>query len=193
MYELKVRITGKSPLLLHNGRLADPTDEIVGEMKKITAKGKSKTSEDLLELSRLEFMGGLYTDESGEPCIPGEVLESCLKSGARVAKNGKKIEAGAFVAEQTVPLQYQGPRDVAGLWADKSFVHRSGVKVGQARVIRTRPKFAKWACEFTIEYQPEVIDREDIVRALEDAGNLKGLCDYRPRYGRFVVEVVNVS
>ena len=192
MSELKVRITGKAPLLLHNGRLADPTDEVVREMKKITAKGKNKTDEDLIELSRLEFLGGMYTDEDGEPCIPGEVLESCLKSGARVAKNGKKIEAGAFVSEYTVPLQYSGPRDVDSLWADKRFVHRAGVKVGQARVIRTRPKFDKWSCEFTVEYQPEVIDREDIVRALEDAGNLKGLCDYRPRHGRFNVEVLSV-
>ena len=192
MATLNVRITGKSPLLLHNGRLADPTDEVVREMKKITAKGKNKTDEDLIELSRLEFKGGMYFDENEEPCIPGEVLESCLKSGARVAKNGKKIEAGAFVSEQTVPLQYSGPRDIKSLWADKRFVHRAGVKVGQARVIRTRPKFDQWACEFTVEYQPEVIDREDIVRAMEDAGNLKGLCDYRPRHGRFNVEVLSV-
>jgi hypothetical protein len=191
MAELKVRITGKAPLLLHNGRLADPTDEVAREMKKITAK-RTKTDEDHLELSRLEFTGGLYTDENGEPCIPGEVLESCLKSGAKVAKNGKKIEAGAFVSEYNVPLQYPGPRDADALWADKRFVHRSGVKVGQARVMRTRPKFDKWACEFTVEYQPEVINREEVVRALEDAGNLKGLCDYRPRHGRFNVEVLSV-
>lgn len=191
MEELKVRITGKAPLLLHNGRLADPTDEVAREMKKITSK-RSKTDDDHLELSRLEFIGGMYTDENNEPCIPGEVLESCLKSGAKVAKNGKKIAAGAIVSEYTVPLQYSGPRDIDSLWADKRFVHRSGVKVGQARVIRTRPKFDKWACEFTVEYQPEVIDREDIVRAIEDAGNLKGLCDYRPRHGRFNVEVLSV-
>lgn len=191
MAELKVRITGKAPLLLHNGRLADPTDEVAREMKKITSK-RTKTDDDHLELSRLEFMGGLYTDENNEPCIPGEVLESCLKSGAKVAKNGKKIAAGALIPEYTVPLQYSGPRDVDSLWADKRFVHRSGVKVGQARVIRTRPKFDQWACEFTIEYQPEVIDREEVVRAIEDAGNLKGLCDYRPRHGRFNVEVLSV-
>jgi hypothetical protein len=190
MSELKVRITGKSPILLHNGRLADPTDDIVREMKKITSK-RSKTDEDHLELSRLEFLGSLYLDENGRVVIPGEVLESCIKSGAKVARNGKKIEAGAFVNEIKVPLEYEGPKTVDGLWADKRFVHKAGVKVGTARVIRTRPVFEKWACEFTVEYNPEVINRDEVLRALEDAGTLKGLCDYRPRHGRFYVEVLN--
>lgn len=190
MSELKVRITGKSPLLLHNGQLADPTNDVVREMKKITSK-RNKTDEDHLELNRLEFLGSLYLDAEGHVVIPGEVMESCIKSGAKVSKNGKKVEAGAFVSEYAIPLEYNGPKNPDGLWADKRYVYKAGVKVGTARVIRTRPKFDQWACEFTIEYQSDVLNRDEIIKALEDAGNLKGLCDYRPRHGRFNVEVLN--
>jgi hypothetical protein len=190
MSEIKFKITGKSPLLMHNGRLADPLDEVTREMKKVTSK-RNKTDEDHDELGRLEFIGGLYTDDSGAPCIPGVVMESCIRSGAKVAKNGKKVEAGSFVTDFTIPLQYNGPKDVDGLWADKRFVYRAGVKVGQARIIRTRPKFDQWSCEFTVEFNTEVIDHDELVRAVTDAGNLKGLCDYRPRHGRFETEVVS--
>jgi hypothetical protein len=183
------RITGKSPLLLHNGQLADPTNKVVSEMKKITSK-RQKTDEDHQELARLEFLGSLYLDSDGAPCIPGLVMESCLKSGAKVAKNGKKLEAGVFIVEENIPIQYNGPKNADALWEDGGFIFRAGVKVGQARVIRTRPKFSEWACEFSVEFDSEIIDREEVIRAVVDAGNIKGLCDYRPRHGRFETEVV---
>lgn len=189
MAEIKVRITGKSPLLLHNGQLADPTNKIALEMKKITGK-KKKTIDDHIELGRLGFIGGFYLDENKHPCIPGDVMFACLKEGAKNSKNGKKIEASAFIKEFVIPIQYDGPKDIDLLWQDEKFVSRLMVKIQQSRTVRTRPKFDEWVLEFTIEYMPDVIDYSDIVRALEDAGTLKGLCDHRPRYGRFDVEVL---
>ena len=189
MAEIKFRLTGKSPLLMHNGRLADPLDVATREIKKVTSKRK-KTDDDHVELSRLEFLGSLYTDESGPPCIPGDVMAACIKSGAKEAKNGTKFDKGVFITDYAIPLQFDGPKNVDALWADKRFVHRAGVKVGQARVIRTRPKFDQWACEFSLEFNPEVLDHDEVVQGVTDAGNLKGLCDYRPRHGRFETEVI---
>lgn len=186
MAEMKVRIVGKSPLLLHNGHLADPTNKIVQETKKVSSK-KNKTIDDHIELGRLGFIGGFYLDESQQPCIPMEVMFACLKSGAKVSKNGKKIEAGAFIKEFTIPIQYEGPKSVDALWEDDRFVSKLMVKVQQSRVTRVRPKFNNWALEFTVEYMPDVIDGSEIVEALKNAGTLKGLCDNRPRYGRFDV------
>lgn len=189
MAEIKVRIVGKSPLLLHNGQLADPTHRISLEMKKITSK-RNKTIDDHIELGRLNFIGSFYLDENNHPCVPSEVMFACIKSGAKNSRNGTKIEAGAFIKEFTIPIQYEGPKNIDALWENDKFVSRLMVRVQKARTVRIRPKFDKWSLTFTIEHMPDVIDYSDIVKALEDAGTLKGLCDNRPRYGRFNVEIL---
>lgn len=129
---IKLTITGTSPLLVHNIRLANPLDPIAREMKTISAKRK-KTDEDHELLARLEFEGGLYwTDDIG-PYIPGVNVEKALVEGGRITKQGKQVERGLFVSDNEIPLLYSGPRDVKGLWADQSFVSTMAVKVGQSR------------------------------------------------------------
>lgn len=70
MKKFTLTLTGVTPLLVHNARLADPLDPIVRQTKPISGK-RSKTEEDHLELARLEFIGGLYYDQaSDQSCQP---------------------------------------------------------------------------------------------------------------------------
>lgn len=181
---IKLTITGTSPLLVHNIRLANPLDPIAREMKTISAKRK-KTDEDHELLARLEFEGGLYwTDDIG-PYIPGVNVEKALVEGGRITKQGKQVERGLFVSDNEIPLLYSGPRDVKGLWADQSFVSTMAVKVGQSRVMRTRPMFRQWMLEAVAELDSGLLSVEQLQAIADDAGSMVGLGDYRPRYGRF--------
>jgi len=63
------------------------------------------------------------------------------------------------------------------------------VRVGQARIMRTRPVFNQWACQFTVYYDDEQVNEVDVIRAIEDAGTKSGVGDFRPRFGRFEIVV----
>lgn len=184
MYEqMEVRIKGIAPLIVHNGHLANPLNPIVKKMKEVSKK-RNKTDEDLERLAELEHFGGLYLDEKERPIIPGEVIESLLIAGAKKHKMGPKAKSG-IICEGLFPILYDGPKTPEGLFRDKNFVDSRLVKVGQARVLRTRPIFKDWACEFIVNFLPSQLNERDIELFIDTAGIEVGLCDYRPRFGRF--------
>src|SRR3954467_2600395 len=86
--------SGGSPLVCHNERLADPLDDIVRTISTFTAKRK-KTEADHMEIARLEFLGGLYTNGNG-PCLPAWNILRCLQDGARRHKRGLDVPRGIY-------------------------------------------------------------------------------------------------
>ncbi|MGD9604456.1 MAG: hypothetical protein AB7V59_21790 [Gammaproteobacteria bacterium] len=192
MARFRMTCTGTTPLLMHNARLSNPLDEIAKAMKRVTSK-RTKTEEDHEELARLEHLGGLYLDPDLGPYLPGQNFERCLVDAARITKSGKKIERGVFVETNVNPLAYTGPRDVDGLWKDENFRHSASVKVGTNRVTRTRPQFRQWAVEAEGQYDPAVINLDELAEIAGTAGRMIGLGDWRPRYGRFEALVEKVA
>lgn len=189
---IRVRLTGVAPLLLHSARLCDPSDEITRAMKAITskpAKGKNaKTPDDLVELQRLEFLGGLYWSDDLGPYIPSSNIEGLIRDGAKSVRMGSATEAG--LQAEDAPLLYDGPRDPDELWSSGRFHDVRSTVVGRARVMRTRPVFRSWAIETTVTLFGLGIQAESIPTWLAHAGTYVGLGDYRPKFGRFVVEVI---
>jgi hypothetical protein len=53
--------------------------------------------------------------------------------------------------------------------------------------MRTRPIFPEWELEFTVEYSPDLVQRDRLEEWVEVAGRQIGLSDWRPNYGRFEV------
>lgn len=185
MYQkLTLHLSGLSGLLMHNGQLADPLSPFARAIKSVSAR-RTKTDSDHLELARLEFMGSLYLQD-GEPCLPGEMIEAVLLQGARRSKQGKQA-AAAIVCEGNHKLDYPGPRSPDGLWEDESFRLRAGVRVGTARVMRTRPVFRQWSSVVLIEFNDAIVNATDVVKWATVAGAEIGLGDWRPRFGRFAV------
>lgn len=182
---LRFRITGAAPLLMHNGRLADPLDEHARGMAVVAAK-RAKTEADHLRLAELEFLGGLYLS-GGVPCIPGEMIEAALVRAAAQARRAPKARAGLLVRDDP-RLEYEGPQDPHALWADARFRLRAPVRVGMSRVMRTRPMFATWAAEVAVEFLPGLLNAADVRGFLVAAGEQVGIGDWRPRFGRFWVE-----
>lgn len=84
-------------------------------------------------------------------------------------------------------LDFDGPTTPEALWDDQRFVDCRGVKVGQAKVMRYRPIFLDWACELEVAINTDVLDLQEVKKAIEDSGKLIGVCEYRPRFGRFEV------
>jgi hypothetical protein len=158
-------------------------------LKEITGRRK-KTDEDTLEIRHLEWQGSLYLDDKGRPCIPVDNVLALVIEGARKDKNGKEAESGVMpdAGAESFLLEYEGPRDLAALYADSRFVDCRGVGVNGKRIMRTRPIFREWKLKIRLIYNEDVIDEATIQQALEMSGERVGLGDYRPRFGRFTVE-----
>lgn len=181
---LRLRITGVSPLLMHSGALASPMNPIAREMKAVSSK-RAKTDADFEELARLEFLGSLYLS-GGEPCIPGEVFETCLVQAAKKARRGAPAKAG-IICDGNFALDYDGPRTPHELWAEERFRFVAGVRIG-ARVMRTRPRFDRWEATIDVDYLPDQINEREVLEFSVVAGRTIGIGDWRPRFGRFTVE-----
>ena len=183
--QIKFRVRGVSPLMMHNPQLADPLNPFSKELKKITSKRK-KTDEDYAEMAKIEFLGGLYLNDKEYPCIPGEMIEAAIVAGAKKNKMGPAAKSGIIV-DGNFRLEYKGPKTPDALFADDNFRNTSRCRVGTSAVMRTRPIFKEWECEFVVNYLPDVVSEEDVISFVENAGRLCGWGDWRPRHGRFEV------
>lgn len=189
---LKARWTGFRPLVMHNGALADPENKIVLDMRKITSKGSKKTTpEDLVELARLEWLGGLYWDENDGMIIPSDNIERCIQLGAQKSRNGKDVQAAVFCVAPHAKIEHAGPKTKDKLQQDPRFSLRKGVVIKKSRVFRVRPMVPTgWSITFELQYDSSIIGRNALIKAMQDAGALVGLGDWRPKFGRFSVEVI---
>ena len=191
MKTLKVKWTGLRPLLMHNAQLSDPLNPTVRKIKEHTAKKTKKTDFDLEEIDRLSYLGSMYLSESGKPCIPSDNIERCIQLGAQKKRMGKDVAAAVLCSDAEYELDYDGPKDPELMYKQPRFVSRKSVAVAQARVMRVRPMIPTgWELVFSLEYDESVINERAIVDAMNDAGSLVGLGDWRPKFGRFTVEVI---
>jgi len=179
------KVKSVTPLLMHNGRLANPLDPFQKDLHKMTHK-RGKTDADLEEISRREFYGGIYWNSEMGPHIPDLLMQACLQEGAKKFKLGKQFKSAVFV-NGDIKLEYDGPRTVEELWDNRDFANQSMVRVGTNKTLRTRPLFKDWSGSVTITYDESVVDEQQVKQSLEVAGRFVGVGDWRPRYGRFTV------
>lgn len=189
---IKVKWTGIRPLILHNGLLADPTNPFTRKIRDITSKGSKKlTDADYEQRDQLEWEGSLYWSDKIGIYIPSDNVERCIQLGAQKSRLGKDVQAVCFCQEEEIKLDYNGPREKEKLMNNPRFQIRRGVRVQKSRIIRVRPMIPTgWSITFTIEYDETVINEKNIIKAMIDAGALIGLGDWRPKFGRFTVEIL---
>lgn len=189
MEQINIKINGTSPLMMHSDRLANPLLADTKMHKSLTSKRK-KTDDDHLAIARSEFVSSCYWTKDDSFFIPGPNLDATFLAGAKLQKLGTHWKRGALVLENRVKLIHPGPKTPDLLWESPENVDCRGVKVGTAKIMRYRPIFLKWSAELTVSLNADVLNVEEAKKAIEDAGALIGVCEYRPRFGRFAVQYV---
>jgi hypothetical protein len=193
MIRIEATLVGITPLLMHNGRLTDPTDECAKALKDLT-KIRKKTEEHQRMISKVEWLGGLYWDDAlGCVALPADMIWAVTIEGAKKSKNGVKAKAAVIETKEVYPLVYEGPKDKESLLDDPRFTYRKRVGVMNAAVMRTRPIFRSWQLPISLDVNKSVLDPKEVVQALHFAGEQVGLGDWRPRFGRFEVTGVKVT
>lgn len=191
MKMLSFRIESSRPLLMQAETLANPLSSITQARKAVAGKRK-KTEDDHNWLLHIEWKASLYHDSEIGPYLPAINIESCIADAAKATRQGRLVKQALCVMTDKSPLEYDGPRDVAGLYGGGSsaFVDMRGVNVNGKKVMRARPQFLKWAAEFDVSVMDDLLDPADVVRIVEHAGRVIGIGTYRPRFGRFEIASV---
>ena len=192
MKTLKVTWKGVTPLIMHSCQCVNPLHPISRELKKYTSKRK-KTEDDLIKISNLEWEAGAYWRDDMGLYIPAENIEATLVNGAKANKKGKDIQKYCTIQGLFIPFDYGANLTKEQLIADWKFRDTRAMTVARAKINRTRPRFDNWSITFELNYAEDKIDAETIKDAMEYAGAYVGLCDSRPKYGKFVAVIEEVE
>jgi len=168
MYKINVTIEGTRPLLQNRFSGGDEEGQ--------TAKRKTVfNSED-------EAKKRLYQDEKGIIYQPGEQIEGALIKAATEFKwKGRKsfkdiVKSGIFVEPEIIPHKYPE-------WE----IDLRPVTIQRSRIMRARPRFNKWALDFSIIVTHDALPKAVLKELLDHAGRYMGIGDYRPKFGTFIV------
>ena len=192
MKKIKCKFHGLSPLIMHSCQCVNPLHPISIKMKKITSK-RTKTEEDIMALSDVEWEAGLYWNDEIGVYMPAENIEATVRNAAKSKKLGKHFEKGFMVEDMMVPLDIGENLTKEQMCADMRFRDVRPMKVQQSRVLRTRPRFNMWNLTFTAAYDENILNFDDVVNAIEYGGQYVGLCDSRPKYGKFTAKITELS
>lgn len=195
---VRIEVTGTTPLLMHNEQLSIADNKFTKMIKEITDKGTNQTTQDKENVKKMEWYGGLYTDDDGNVVMPARNLIKCLIEAATITKSGKKISGGISPIGLHAPFMNGGaPRHKDKLWEMQNNIRVDyrPVKIGRSKVMRARPIFnIPWGFSQDFELLEDVLSFEELVRIATLAGLSKGLCDARILgYGRFTAKIAKVK
>ena len=195
--QIEIILLGKSAMLMHNPQMVDSECEYTRAIKALTSKRK-KTDEDLKEIEKLEWHGGLYTTKFGEGLRvsqPSSKIHKCLVNTARILKLGKGIERSLIMNEQHAPLIYEGSekvkdgeKEIERLSKSPAFTSRLSVGInGKKRVMRIRPEFLPWALVMGAMFITSAgVSFQELQHIVELAGDAERIGDNRVNgYGAF--------
>lgn len=172
MLKFKVRIKGAAPLLFNRFPEEDNPEN------KSKVKKAPETKDEQVEKS-------LYRDSDGKVFQPAEhIVGTMIKAATGFSLEGKKtykdlVKGGVFV--DPLKITHQNQKYVAD-W--RSVV----IKATRGRVMKGRGRMDDWGLQFTLTCIDPRATEQILREVLEAAGAYYGIGDYRPRYGRFVVE-----
>ena len=183
------KLQGICPIILHNGRMANPLDPWAKKLKEISGKRK-KTDADHLEMARIEWYASLYQDKEGHIILPGMMVEACLVNGAKKFKLGTQAKAGLFV-ESHARLRFDGDDlSVDELWNRGQNTLTVACNVQRSKIMRTRFKAEDWNAEVAVTFDDGLFNTPQIADIFEVSGLQVGVGTWRPRHGRFFTEAI---
>jgi len=189
MNTLSFKLKSEAPLLMHSSQAANPRNVYAKMLKEVSSKRK-KTDEDHDEMSRIEFLAGAYHDEVIGYHLPADLIDACFYGSAKQFRLGSLWKQAVLVVEDSPLIFKDNNKEPEELFAINSYVDVRSVKIGTARVMRTRPKINDWSLSLNLFYDEDKINESEVVQIVNNAGKYVGFCDNRPRFGRFSVERV---
>jgi hypothetical protein len=181
-YKMTIGVVGSAPLLLHAWNV-----EAIDEKAKSAKGSKTKKTDDVESYA--------YRDEYGYLGVPGANFAASICQAGRFMQDPRSPRKSALdlCKAGVVPLTITAPfQPLTQKW-DYEDMRR--VTIQRAGITRIRPAMREgWRLTFDLLINtPEYLPPQTMLKLIGDAGRLVGLCDFRPTYGRFVVEATTYS
>lgn len=184
---LNIEVIGESALLQHDDKTANPMNPYTKRLKEITGKRK-KTDEDIFQIAKIEWEASLYHTEKDGYFIKAECFEGTFLTAAKAFKLGNVFKQAVSIPKNPKLKFSENHLNPDRLFEITEYRDIRTVKVGMQKVMRCRPIFNEWSCKFELWYDETRIDESTLFQVLQYAGNYIGVCDYRPKFGRFNVK-----
>ena len=149
----------------------------------VQAKVKKTARKD--DTPKKQAERGAYRLDDGGLCQPAEhIYQALCKAAAqfRVPGQGKKTYKDAIKGNVLIDPEFI-PHGT-----DTYKIDSRPVRIGRARVVRSRPHLPNWSLTFAVQLiDADAVPGEVLNSILVAAGQSVGIGDYRPRFGRFSV------
>ncbi len=189
MYSVNVTLRGIAPLLQHKFPLPELST---------VAKGSSRStgSKDYTQ----EWRDYFYADKAGIYQPSAHILGAMTKAAAAFKISGKRgktykdlMQSSIIITPDRIPHHMAVPDELDDDADKPLYLDVRPVVVQRARVVRVRPTLHEgWCLEFVIEVADDEIHHATLNEILAYAGKAVGIGDFRPRFGRFMVEKFEV-
>lgn len=186
--------------------MIDPRNDIVRELKRLNHQYKEaarkKNNEEQCdkiadEIDRLKWIGSAYWKDGIGFYIPGDNIAKCLRDGAAKSKKGKDVQAAVIVDDVEIPVggipKRQKLKDYYSHTSE--FVLRCPIRIPPktgARVMADKCIIPTgWELTFAITFEEDIISKQSLEEAMDEAGTLVGIGGWRPKFGRFKAEILS--
>ena len=176
MYSVNVTITGTEPGLLQHKFGAAVEAGLQNPVKRKDGN-KYEPSE--------EAEAACYRDGEGHLVQPGEhIFQALIKAagGFQIQGQGKKSYKDVIKGTVLVTPEYIRHKQ------DTYDIDQRPVRIMAARIMRCRPWLKEWTLSFQLRVlEDRLLPLEVLHSIMVDVGEKVGIGDYRPRFGRFIV------
>ena len=188
MKQIKLKLTGTCPLMLNNARTVNPFDEYSKMLKPLSSK-RTKTEDDLEEISRIKFLASWYY-EDGRYIMPAPNAEQSFTEAARERKLGKKFEK-SFRIYDDAELDFKDKNlPPEQLYELGVYVDIRAVGIKNVKITTTRAIVPEWSITVVCWYDESQLNDSEVLEVAQVAGLRYGVGTYRRRYGKFDVKLL---
>ena len=180
-YRLVVGVIGTSDLLFHAWNVASVAE------KAASAKGSKAKKSDNIE-------SYVYRTADGHLGIAGQNLAASIALSGKFMQDPRSPRKSAFDLCKAGVIALDSVAPFSPLTKNWDYEDARRVTVQRAGITRIRPAMrAGWRCEFSLLIAtPEYLPVQTMSHLISQAGRLCGLCDFRPTFGRFSIERLEV-
>lgn len=203
MKTLKMQWTGIRPLVMSNPQTVNIVNPYAAESRRLGGLMKTarkKGDEDRLveleeEQRRNDFAASAYFDNDGF-YLPDTVILAVFKEAAKTVRKGKDIDRAVLMTETEARIVTRKKfKSLTEAFADENFRLETPAKIPPrtgALIWKCRCMIPTgWTLNFNLEFEDSLIAEKTIVEISGVAGALVGVGGWRPKFGRFITEVVS--
>ena len=203
MKTIKCRWTGIRPLVMSNPQTVKVSNSYATESRRLgtafKAARKKQDEDKLIELEQKQLRNdwessAYWDDEKKKFFVPDTAILASVRAGATAGKKGRDIDRAVIMTETEAYIDTINHRTLDAAFKDIQFRLECPCKIPPktgALIWKCRCMIPTgWKLDFSLEFDDEIIAEKSLISALETAGRLCGVGGWRPKFGRFLVEIL---